>query len=124
MALGADGLDHAPAIFSRSRRLARRKLPPGRQAFATLSEARDDAERRQIERALKETGGHIIEAARMLGVSRTTLWEKMRRLGLATEDALGCQGFRTFAPAACSDFRTWRQSKSLKVATCDMLQCK
>ena len=35
--------------------------------------------------ALKETGGHIIEAARILGVSRTTLWEKMRRLGLATE---------------------------------------
>lgn len=54
--------------------------------FATLSEARDDAERRQIERALKETGGHMIEAARMLGISRTTLWEKMRRLGLADQE--------------------------------------
>ena len=51
--------------------------------FATLSEARDGAERRQIERALKETGGRLIEAARMLGISRTTLWEKMRRLDLA-----------------------------------------
>lgn len=50
--------------------------------FATLSEARDDAERRQIEKALRETGGHMIEAARMLGISRTTLWEKMRRLDL------------------------------------------
>jgi DNA-binding NtrC family response regulator len=57
--------------------------PSGSQPFATLSEARDDAERRQIERALKETDGHIIEAAALLGVSRTTLWEKMRRLGLA-----------------------------------------
>ncbi|MFN4141237.1 sigma-54-dependent transcriptional regulator [Aestuariivirga sp.] len=50
--------------------------------FATLSEARDDAERRQIVMALKETDGHIIKAAKLLGVSRTTLWEKMRRLGL------------------------------------------
>lgn len=55
--------------------------------FATLSEARDDAERRQIEMALKETGGHMIEAARMLGISRTTLWEKMRRLELPADDS-------------------------------------
>jgi DNA-binding NtrC family response regulator len=53
-------------------------------AFATLSEARDNAERRQIERALKETSGQIIEAAGLLGVSRTTLWDKMRRLGLGS----------------------------------------
>jgi DNA-binding NtrC family response regulator len=57
--------------------------PTGTHPFATLSEARDDAERRQIERALEQTAGHIIEAAALLGVSRTTLWEKMRRLGLA-----------------------------------------
>jgi DNA-binding NtrC family response regulator len=55
------------------------------KAFATLSEARDQAERRQIERALRETHGHMIEAARLLGVSRTTLWEKMRRLGIQGE---------------------------------------
>ena len=54
--------------------------------FVTLSEAREDAERRQIEIALKETNGRLIETARLLGVSRTTLWEKMRRLGLAVED--------------------------------------
>jgi DNA-binding NtrC family response regulator len=56
------------------------------RTIVTLSEAREDAERRQIEIALKETNGHLIEAARLLGVSRTTLWEKMRRLGLAVED--------------------------------------
>ena len=55
------------------------------KSFSTLSEARDEAERRQIEMALKETGGHIIEAAKLLGVSRTTLWEKMRRLGLGLD---------------------------------------
>ena len=55
------------------------------KAFATLSETRDLAERRQIERAIKETNGHIIEAAKLLGISRTTLWEKMRRLDVAVE---------------------------------------
>jgi DNA-binding NtrC family response regulator len=53
------------------------------QAFATLSETRDLAERRQIERALNATGGHIIEAAKLLGVSRTTMWDKMRRFGIS-----------------------------------------
>ena len=56
------------------------------RSIVTLSEAREDAERRQIEIALKETKGHLIEAARLLGVSRTTLWEKMRRLGLAVDE--------------------------------------
>jgi len=53
------------------------------EPFATLSETRDRAERLQIERALRETKGQIMEAARLLGVSRTTLWEKMRRLGIS-----------------------------------------
>lgn len=53
--------------------------------FATLSEARDSAERRQIERVLRLKGGQIIETAKLLGVSRTTLWDKMRRLGLSGE---------------------------------------
>lgn len=48
----------------------------------TLSEARDAAERAHILRALERTGGQVTEAARLLGVSRTTLWEKMQKLGL------------------------------------------
>ena len=48
----------------------------------TLSQIRDSAERRQIERILQQTGGQIIETARLLGISRTTLWEKMKRLGI------------------------------------------
>ena len=51
-------------------------------SFVTLSEARDDAERRQIERALAKTSGRISEAAKLLEVSRTTLWDKMRRFGI------------------------------------------
>lgn len=54
----------------------------GERGFQTLEEARAAAERRQIERALAMTGGRIVETARLLGISRTTLCEKMRRLGL------------------------------------------
>lgn len=62
-------------------------LFPERQTTAadrlpTLSEARDTAERTHILRALERTGGHVIEAAKLLGVSRTTLWEKMQKLGI------------------------------------------
>jgi DNA-binding NtrC family response regulator len=52
-------------------------------ALQSLEEARMTAERQHIRRALRETGGEIGQAARLLGVSRTTLWEKMRRLGIS-----------------------------------------
>ena len=54
-----------------------------------LAAVRDAAERRQIERVLRETGGQILEAARHLGISRTTLWEKMRRYGVVISDTNG-----------------------------------
>lgn len=47
-----------------------------------LSAARARAERRQIIVALERTGGQIGAAARLLKVSRTTLWEKMQKLDL------------------------------------------
>jgi DNA-binding NtrC family response regulator len=47
-----------------------------------LSEVVADAERVAIRRALQETGGNRTEAAKLLGVSRKTLWEKMGKLGL------------------------------------------
>jgi len=52
---------------------------------ASLSEARQAFERRHILNALATTKGHISKAADMLGVSRTTLWEKMRKYNLATD---------------------------------------
>jgi two-component system, NtrC family, response regulator HydG len=51
--------------------------------FVPLADVRDAAERRQIERALDETDGQIAKAAGLLSISRTTLWEKMTRFGLA-----------------------------------------
>jgi DNA-binding NtrC family response regulator len=53
-----------------------------RNRVTSLAEARQRAERLHIEEAIRQTGGEIGKAAALLGVSRTTLWEKMRRLGL------------------------------------------
>jgi len=50
--------------------------------FIPLSVVRDAAEKRQIERALERTDGQIGKAATLLGISRTTLWEKMTRFGM------------------------------------------
>ncbi|MBD3801642.1 MAG: sigma-54-dependent Fis family transcriptional regulator [Thioclava sp.] len=50
--------------------------------IGSLADAREAAERRQIIVALERSGGQIAEAARLLKVSRTTLWEKMQKLGL------------------------------------------
>jgi DNA-binding NtrC family response regulator len=52
------------------------------QRSESLDDVRDDAERRHISRVLAEHDGAILATARTLGISRTTLWEKMRRLGL------------------------------------------
>jgi DNA-binding NtrC family response regulator len=58
-------------------------LDQPRERVASLAEARERAERRHIEEALSQTNGEIAKAAALLGISRTTLWEKMRRLGIS-----------------------------------------
>ncbi len=50
--------------------------------FLSLSQARDEAERTHIARALKQTDSRLQDAAKLLGISRTTLWERMRRHGM------------------------------------------
>lgn len=52
------------------------------EAMRSLSEVRDAAEKAQIMAALDRTHGQVGEAAKLLRVSRTTLWEKMQKLGL------------------------------------------
>ncbi len=64
---------------------ARAPVQPRSETLRPLAAVRDAAERQQIERALKESRGQIGEAAKALGVSRTTLWEKMRRHGFPDE---------------------------------------
>ncbi|MGQ2906159.1 MAG: sigma-54-dependent transcriptional regulator [Neoaquamicrobium sediminum] len=53
-----------------------------RSDFLSLADARDAAERRHIEQALDQTEGQVIKAAELLGIGRSTLWEKMTRLGV------------------------------------------
>jgi DNA-binding NtrC family response regulator len=62
--------DHAPPMNS--------------PTIVPLGEVRGDAERRHIQRALATTGGAVGATAKALGISRTTLWEKMRRYGLTS----------------------------------------
>ena len=45
-------------------------------------ESLQEVEKRQIMRALAYTRGHQGKAAKLLGISRKTLWEKRRRLGI------------------------------------------
>ncbi len=48
--------------------------------LSTLAEARAAAERRHIRTALELAGGRVEDAAKSLGISRSTLFEKMKRL--------------------------------------------
>jgi len=54
----------------------------GAKMGQTLAEAVEAAERRAIEGALARNVGELPRVARELGVSSTTLWRKMKRLGL------------------------------------------
>lgn len=51
----------------------------------TLFEARAAAERRHIRTALELAGGRIDEAAKTLGISRSTLFDKMKKLEIRSE---------------------------------------
>lgn len=58
---------------------------PADPATATLTEAREAAERAHIVSVLQRNNGKIQSAAEQLGISRTTLWEKMNRYKIETD---------------------------------------
>ena len=53
--------------------------------LATLAEVRDRAERQHIRAVLANVDNRIEEASKRLGVSRSTLFEKMRKLNIRSE---------------------------------------
>ena len=53
--------------------------------LATLAEVRDRAERQHIRAVLADVDNRIEEASKRLGVSRSTLFEKMRKLNIRSE---------------------------------------
>jgi DNA-binding NtrC family response regulator len=54
--------------------------------MGSLEDVRQSAEKRHILRALAATNGEVGAASKLLGIGRTTLWEKMRRFGLSGTD--------------------------------------
>lgn len=61
-------------------------IPDDGMALESLDAARDAAEKQHILRALQSTRGAITPAAKLLGISRTTMWEKMRRLKIEASE--------------------------------------
>ncbi len=51
--------------------------------FASLHAMVEDAERRHIRDALDRTGGSVMKTSELLGISRKTLWEKMKKLRIS-----------------------------------------
>ncbi|TFL15667.1 sigma-54-dependent Fis family transcriptional regulator [Pusillimonas caeni] len=58
-----------------------------RNVTRSLSRARAQAEKEEIERVIAECGGRLGEAANRLGISRTTLWKRRRSLDESTDDS-------------------------------------
>ena len=48
-----------------------------------LGKVREQAEREHIISVLRLTGGNRVQAARILGISRKTLWKKLKHLGVS-----------------------------------------
>lgn len=56
-------------------------------AFVPLNAMVEDAERRHIQSALVRTGGSVKKTSELLGISRKTLWEKMKKLRIGNRAA-------------------------------------
>jgi len=78
----ADEIDSSD-VFIESADVLPTATPPN--GVRTLSQEVDAAERRAIEAAVERNQGVLEKVARELDVSTTTLWRKMKRLGLRKE---------------------------------------
>jgi two-component system response regulator AtoC len=58
------------------------KPPGGETCPHHLNEAVREAERRYLQEVLQSVGGQRTRAAHILGISRKTLWKKLKALGL------------------------------------------
>lgn len=58
------------------------KSTPDTGEIAPLHLMVEDAERKHIRRALSRCEGSVSKTAELLGISRKTLWEKMKRLDI------------------------------------------
>jgi len=61
------------------------RRPPGREEVVI---DRDEHKRAELIAALRRTGGNQSKAARLLGVSRVTVWNRMRKYGIKVDKGL------------------------------------
>jgi DNA-binding NtrC family response regulator len=57
--------------------------------FVPLHAMVEEAERRHIQSALERTGGSVMKTAELLGISRKTLWEKVKKLRIGAAHEVG-----------------------------------
>jgi DNA-binding NtrC family response regulator len=86
-------------VLERARVLARQPVIPPELLFEDSPPAVGDSpelalgdwlaeqERDYIQRALAANGGRVQDTARLLGISRKTLWDKMKRLEIGRAEA-------------------------------------
>ena len=72
--------EHLPALVRQRRVMAQGK--PATEPVRSLAEAEQSA----ILTAGRAARGNLTQAAQLLGIGRTTLWRKMKELGLSVED--------------------------------------
>ena len=68
---------------ARSKALATAFVASGKTEDQSLGKVRADAEREHILSVLRLTEGNRLQAARILGISRKTLWKKLKQLGVS-----------------------------------------
>ena len=74
---GRIGLQHLPEIPTQEPL----EVPPSPTAPTMMGAA--DAEKQQLIEALQNAGGNQCKAARLLGVSRVTVWKRIKKYGVA-----------------------------------------
>jgi DNA-binding NtrC family response regulator len=62
-------------------------LPTGRQPATSLTTDLNVVERQTVEQVMRETRGNKSRAAKRLGLTRTQLYNRLRKYGLATADS-------------------------------------
>ncbi len=76
-------VEHLPASLRKKAPGRPVAAPPAAEVVTNLQDAVKQAEISAIRAALAKTEGKRSDAAELLGVSRKTLWEKIRNYGLA-----------------------------------------
>jgi len=80
---------HLPSrIASVQKGLSCPKPSPSDTLRTVLAESAMQTEREILRKALRDSGGNQAEAARLLGVSRVTVWKKMKKHGLSLKKEL------------------------------------